>query len=81
MKQATAFDPVWQQAADAISSRMLYGEPDADPLLPAEDRADVERGAAFDQRIARIGGKEIGALAAEDFCDDVGAVHGVSFVG
>ena len=31
VKQATAFDPVWQQAADAVSSRMLYGEPDADP--------------------------------------------------
>lgn len=28
--KATAFDPVWQQAADAISSRMLYGEPDAE---------------------------------------------------
>lgn len=28
---ATAFDPVWQTAADAISSRMLYSEPDADP--------------------------------------------------
>ena len=27
--QATAFDPVWQTAADAIASRMLYAEPDA----------------------------------------------------
>ncbi len=29
--KATAFDPVWQQAADAIASRMLYGEPDGEP--------------------------------------------------
>ena len=31
VKHATAFDPVWQQAADAVSSRMIYSEPDADP--------------------------------------------------
>jgi hypothetical protein len=31
VNKATAFDPVWQKAADAIASRMLYGEPDADP--------------------------------------------------
>lgn len=30
--KATAFDPVWQQAADALVSRMLYAEPDAPPL-------------------------------------------------
>lgn len=30
--RATAFDPVWQQAADALASRMLYAEPDATPL-------------------------------------------------
>lgn len=30
--KATAFDPVWQQAADALASRMLYAEPDAPPL-------------------------------------------------
>jgi hypothetical protein len=29
--KANAFDPVWQQAADAIASRMLYAEPDATP--------------------------------------------------
>ena len=29
--RANAFDPVWQQAADAIASRMLYAEPDATP--------------------------------------------------
>jgi hypothetical protein len=31
VNKATAFDPVWQQAADAIASRMLYGEPDGEP--------------------------------------------------
>jgi hypothetical protein len=31
VQKATAFDPVWQQAADAIASRMLYAEPDATP--------------------------------------------------
>lgn len=29
--KATAFDPVWQKAADAIASRMLYTEPDGEP--------------------------------------------------
>lgn len=31
VNKATAFDPVWQKAADAIASRMLYSEPDAEP--------------------------------------------------
>ncbi len=31
VNRATAFDPVWQTAADAIASRMLYAEPDAQP--------------------------------------------------
>ena len=58
---------------------IAVGEADADALLPAEDRADVEGGAALDQRVARIGGEEVRAFAAEDFSDDVCAVHGVSF--
>ncbi len=44
---------------------------DADALLPAQDGADVERGAGLDQRIARIAGEELRAFALEDFGDDV----------
>ncbi len=50
---------------------IAVGDADADALLPAQDRTDVERGAGLDQRIARIAGEEFGALALEDFGDDV----------
>lgn len=36
VERAHAFDPVWQQAAHAIASRLLYVEPDADPLTHDE---------------------------------------------
>ncbi len=36
VERAHAFDPVWQQAAHAIASRLLYVEPDADPLTHGE---------------------------------------------
>ena len=29
--KATAFDPVWQTASDAIASKMIYMEPDSEP--------------------------------------------------
>jgi hypothetical protein len=32
VERAHAFDPVWQRAQQAIASRLLYIEPDADPL-------------------------------------------------
>jgi hypothetical protein len=48
----------------------------ADALLPAQNRTDVERGAGLDQRITGIAGEELRSLAPKDFGDDGGAVHG-----
>ena len=52
-------------------------EADADALLPAQNRTDVERGAGLDQRVAGIAGEELRSLAPEDFGDDGGAIHGL----
>ena len=48
---------------------------DADALLTTENRADVDLGARVDQRVARIAGEEFRALALQDFCDNVCAIH------
>ena len=55
--------------------RIAVGDADADALLPAQDRPDVDRGAGLDQRVARIAGQKFRALALEDFGNDSGAVH------
>ncbi len=62
-------------ALAALDAAVAVREPDADALLPAQDGTDVERGAGLDQRIARIAGEKLGALALENFGDDGGAVH------
>ncbi len=66
-------DAVLLAAADA---RIAVGHADADALLAAEDRPDVDLRAGVDQRVAGITGEEIGALALDDFSNDVGALHG-----
>ena len=58
-----------------LDAGIAVGEADADALLPAQDRADVERRARLDDRVARIAGEELRALALEDFGDDLRAVH------
>src|SRR5215467_10091972 len=59
----------------APDARESVRHADADALLPAQNGADVDRGARLDQRVARIAGEELGALALEDLGNDVGAVH------
>src|SRR6185295_20395395 len=61
----------------ALDAAVAVGEADADALLPAQDRPDIQRRARLDDLVARIAGEEFGALALEDFCNDLRAVHGV----
>jgi len=61
----------------ALDAGIAVGNADADALLPAEDRADVDGGARFDDRIARITRQEIGLLALENFGNDRSAIHGL----
>jgi hypothetical protein len=63
-------------ACRRLRSAEAVGHADADPLLPAQDRAECRCGARFDQRIARVAGEEFRALALEDFGNELGAVHG-----
>ncbi len=65
-------DTVLPSLADA---REAVGHADADALLPAEDGADVDLGAGVDQRVARIAGEEFGALALQDFGNELCTVH------
>src|SRR5262249_25033989 len=62
-------------APAALDAAVAVGHADADALLPAQDRPDVERGAGLDQRIARIAGEKLRALALENLGNDFGAVH------
>ena len=57
-------------ALAALDAGVAVRDADADALLPAQDGADIERGARLDQRIARIAGQELRALALEDFGDE-----------
>jgi hypothetical protein len=41
--RAHAFDPVWQRAVDAIGARLLYLDPDADPLVLDDVLAALRR--------------------------------------
>jgi len=63
-------------ALAALDTGIAVRQADADALLPAQNRTDVERGAGLDQRVARIAGEELRSLAPKDFGDDGGAVHG-----
>ena len=45
------------------------------PARRLPHRADVDRGTSLDQRIARITGEELGALALEDFGNDACTIH------
>jgi hypothetical protein len=65
----------------ALDAAVAVGEAHADALLPAQDGADVERRTRLDDRIARIAGEKIGALALEDLSDDLRAVHGTVLCG
>ncbi len=58
-------------ALAAFDARIAVGDADADALLPAENRTNIERGARLDQGIARIAGEKLGSLALEDFGNDV----------
>src|SRR5262244_4551951 len=64
-------------ALAALDTGIAVRQADADALLPAENRTDVERGAGLDQRIAGIAGEKLRSLAPEDFGDDGGAIHGL----
>ena len=59
----------------ALDARIAVGDADADALLPAQDRADVDRRARLDHLIARITGEKFGAFALENFGNDFGAIH------
>jgi hypothetical protein len=61
--------------ASAADAREAVRDADAHPLLPAQDRADVELGAGVDERIARIAGKELGSLSLQDFGHHLRAIH------
>jgi hypothetical protein len=62
-------------ALAALDAGIAVGHADTDSLLPAQDGTDVERGARFDQRVARVAGEELGPLALENFGNERGAVH------
>ena len=64
-------------ALAALDAGIAVRQADADALLPAQNRTDVERGAGLDQRVAGIAGEELRSLAPEDFGDDGGAIHGL----
>src|SRR5262249_25639944 len=64
-------------ALTVLDTGIAVGQADADALLPAQNRTDVERGAGLDQRVAGIAREEFRSLAPEDFGDDGGAVHGL----
>src|SRR5262249_38325377 len=70
-------DTVALAAADA---RVPIRDSDADALLPAQNGADIERGARLDQRIARVAGEKARAFALENLGDQSSAVHGVSSI-
>ena len=50
-------------ALAALDTGIAVREADADALLPAQNRTDVERGAGLDQRVAGIAGEELRSLA------------------
>src|SRR5215510_6586286 len=64
-------------ALAALDAGVAVRQADADALLPAQNRTDVERGAGLDQRVAGIAREELRSLAPEDFGDDGGAIHGL----
>jgi hypothetical protein len=64
-------------ALAALDTGIAVRQADADALLPAQNRTDVERGAGLDQRVAGIAGEELRSLAPEDLGDDGGAIHGL----
>ena len=63
-------------ALAALDAGVAIRQADAHALLPAEDRANVERGAGLDEGVARITGEKLRTLASEDFGNDGGAVDG-----
>src|SRR5262249_39067438 len=63
-------------ALAALDAGIAVRHADADAFLPAENRANVERGAGLDQRVAWIAGEKLCALASEDFRDNGRPVHG-----
>ena len=63
-------------ALAALDAGIAVGNADADALLTAQDRANVDRRARFDHGIAWITGKELRTLALENFGNDFGAIHG-----
>jgi hypothetical protein len=48
---------------------------DADALLTTKDRADIDFGAFFDNRIAWVAREEVRSLALENFRNELRAVH------
>ena len=68
-------------ALAALDARIAVGNADADALLTAQDRANVDRRAGLDHGIARIAGQEFRALALENFGNDFGAIHGFRLPG
>ena len=64
-------------AAAAVDPAVAVGEPDADPLLAAQDRADADLRAGLDQRVAGIARQELRPLAPQDLGDRLRAVHHV----
>ena len=63
-------------APSALDAGIAVGRADADPLLPAQYRPDIERGGGLDQRVAWIAGEKLGALALQDFGNDFSTLHG-----
>ena len=55
----------WSAAPAAPDAAIAVGHAHPDPLLPAQNRPDVERGAGLDQRVAWIAGQKFGAFALD----------------
>src|SRR5262245_50237974 len=73
----SGLDGEYAVAPAALDAGIAVRQADADALLPAQDRTDVERGAGLDQGVARIAGEKLRSLAPKDFGDDGGAIHGL----
>ena len=63
-------------ALAALDAGIAVRQADADALLPAQNRPDVERRAGLDQGVAGIARKKLGPLAPEYFCNNSSTVHG-----
>jgi hypothetical protein len=59
----------------AFDPRIAVSDADADALLPAQDRTDVDGGAGLDDRIAWVTRQEFGPLALENVGNHCSAIH------